>query len=113
MTPTNKFSKLAADIGQLSGHSHRNAWGDAQGWKDRVRKLIADVFSDAPSVRDRLLGRLNSVFVQSPSCAVNGEFNTSSSEVDAQHDFENDIATARDIMDDCCRELDRLSEKYK
>lgn len=113
MTNYDKFKKLATALGRLSGRSHGDAWDDAQVLKNQVRKLISDVFADEPSVRDRLLGRLSGVFAPSPSCAVNGEFITSSSEFDAQHDFENDIATAKDIMDDSCRELERLSAKYR
>ena len=113
MTVIDKFRKLAADIGLLSGFPTNKVWDDAQSWKDRAKELISDVFSDAPSVRDRLLGRLNGVFVSSPSYSVNGVFIPSSSEVDALHDFERDILTAQDIMGECCREIERLSAKYR
>ena len=109
MTPIEKLKKLAADIRQLYGCSYSNAWGDAQVWKEHARELISDLFSDALSERNRLLGRLSGVFVPLPSCAVNGELIASSSEIDAQQDFERDIQTAQDIVDDCCRELERLS----
>ncbi len=113
MTPIEKFRKLATDIGQLSGRPYNKVWADAQVWKDRAKELITNVFSEAPNVRDRLLDRLSGVFVPSPSCSVNGVFISSSSEVDAQHDFERDILTAQDIMGECCREFERLSAKYR
>ena len=113
MTNHEKFKKLSAAFGQLSGRSHDEAWNDAQGVKDQAKEYIKDVFSDAPNVRDQLLDRLDGLFVAPPCCAVNGEFISSSSGVDAQRDFENDIVTAQSVMDDGCQELKRLAEKYR
>lgn len=113
MTAIDKFRKLAADIGQLSGRPNDSAWDDAQVWKDQAKELISDVFSDAPSVRDRLLGKLRGLFTPSPCGSINEEFNSSSSEDDAQRDFERDIRTAQGIMGECCREFERLSAKYR
>lgn len=113
MTAIDKFRKLAADIGQLSGRPYDSAWSDAQVWKDKAKELISDIFSDAPSVRDKLLGKLRGLFTPSPCGSINEEFNSSSFEDEAQHDFERDIRTAQDIRDECCRECERLSAKYR
>lgn len=113
MTTIDKFKQLATDIGQLSGHPYDHAWNKAQDWKGQAKELFSDVFSDVPDARDRLLGRLGNVFVSSPSCAVDGEFISSSSGEDAQRDFERDIKMAQDIMCDTCREFERLSAKYR
>ena len=113
MATIDKFRKLATDIGQLSGRTYNSAWDDAQDWKEQAKELISDVFSDAPDTQDRLLGRLGNVFVPSPSCAVDGEFISSSSGEDAQRDFEYDVEVAREVMGECCRELERFSAKYR
>lgn len=114
MTAIDKFRKLATDIGQLSGRPHDSAWDDAQVWKDRAKKLISDVFSDASNTRDRLLDRLKGVFVPQPSyVSADGTLSPSIPDSEQQRIFEADISEAQDIMGECCRELERLSAKYR
>ena len=114
MTTIDKFRKLAADIGQLSGCPSNNAWKDAQVWKDRAKELISDVFSEAPNTRDRLLDRLKGVFVSQPSyVSADGTSSPSIPDSEQQQIFEADVSEAQDIMDECCREFERLSAKYR
>ena len=46
MTNHEKFKKLSAAFGQLSGRSHDEAWNDAQGVKDQAKEYIIVVARD-------------------------------------------------------------------
>ena len=113
MTNQEIFKKMASDFGRLSGHPYNSVWGNAQNLKEDAKDLISSVFAEVPKVQDDLLNRFGGLFVSTPCCASNGVFISSSSNMDAQRYFENDIVAAQGIMEDCCRELNRLAEKYK
>ena len=113
MTNQERFKSMASAFRQLSGHPYNSVWGKAQSLKEAAKDLISSAFSEVPNVRDDLLNRLGGLFVPTPCCASNGVFISSSSNMDAQRYFENDIVAAQGIMEDCCRELNRLAEKYK
>ena len=114
MRKRDQFKSWATNFGQLSGRSHNSAWGNAQNLKDQAKDLISSVFAEVPNVRDNLLNRISGLFGSSPCCVTpDGVFISSSSDMLAQRDFENDIVEAQAIMEDCCRELERLAEMYR
>ena len=114
MTNQERFKSMASAFRQLSGHPYNSVWGNAQSLKDQAKDLISSVFAEVPNVRDNLLNRISGLFGSSPCCVTpDGVFISSSSDMLAQRDFENDIVEAQAIIEDCCRELERLAEMYR
>ena len=114
MTNQDRFKQMAAEIGRQSGRSHLIAWDDAQDWKERAEDLISDVFSENPKVSDSMLGRIRGCFCAQPCYAFpEGPSSPPLPDTELQRIFESDIVNAQAAMNDCCRELERLSEKYK
>ena len=114
MTNQDKFKQMSAEIGQQSGRSRLIAWNDAQDWKERAEDLISDVFSENSKVSDSMLGRIRGCFCAQPCYAFpDGSSSPPLPDTELQRIFDCNIVEAQVIMNDCCRELERLSEKCK
>lgn len=114
MTNQNKFKKMAAEIGQLSGRSRVTAWDDAQEWKERAEELVSDVFSENPKVRDGMLDRIRGCFCAQPCYAIpGGPSSPPLPDTELQRIFDCDIVNAQDAMNDCRSELEKFLGKYR
>lgn len=111
MTIRDKLESLKKQVSSYAKLGHGSAWDAAQSWKCEAKTTIQSIFGDYVCCKS-LEEKIDKLFNALPIASIGGDSMLSRPVNEIDRQFNADIASAVDIINECIETMNRLHENY-